>query len=128
MNKKSEENICAAKVLISQGYYNSSVHCSYYALFQYMMYILNSQGFCPYAEQDAKTNAQGSHNTILKELRGHIIEDLALSRDVVNSFRFLKKKRAVADYKETQVEQGEAREDLQRVCDMINKLKQHFNI
>lgn len=65
MNKKSEENILAAEELISRGYYNSSIHCSYYALFQYMKYILNSRGLCSYAVQDQKTNAHGSHNNIL---------------------------------------------------------------
>lgn len=66
MNKKSEENILAAEELISRGYYNSSIHCSYYALFQYMKYILNSRGLCSYAVQDQKTNAHGSHNNILR--------------------------------------------------------------
>ena len=127
MNKKSEENIYAAEVLISGGCYNSSVHCSYYALFQHMKYILNSQDFCSYAKQDEKTNTKGSHNTILAELRSHI-EDVALSRNVRDFSQLLKKKRAVADYEITQIEQGEAKEELHRVRNMITELNQYFNI
>ena len=41
MDKKSEENIRAAKMLINAGYYSSSIHCSYYALFQYIVYVMH---------------------------------------------------------------------------------------
>ena len=124
MNKKSEENILAAEELICKGYYNSSIHCSYYALFQYMKYILNSQGFCLYAEQNAKTKAQGSHNTILKELRKHI-KDAALSRNVRDSFRSLKSQRAMADYEINPVVQVHSQMCLN---DVITELNQYFNI
>ena len=127
MNKKSEENIRVAEVLISQEYYNSSVHCSYYALFQYMKYILNSQGFCSYQEQDAKTNTKGSHNNILKELELHI-EDAKLRWKVHHSFLLWKKLRRMADYQVTQVVQGESQKCLDCVHNMITELNQYFNI
>ncbi len=125
MDKKSEENILAAEELISKGYYNSSIHCSYYALFQHMMYILHSRGLCSYAVQNQKTNAPGSHNNILKELRGHI-KDAALSRNVRDSFRILKTQRAMADYEITQMVQVESQICLNDVRNMIAQLNQYF--
>lgn len=125
MNKKSEENILAAEVLIHEGYYNSSIHCSYYALFQYMKYILNSRGLCSYAVQDQKTNAHGSHNNILEELKGHI-KDAALSRKVRDSFRSLKKQRTIADYEIIPMVKVESQMCLNDVCDMIAQLNQYF--
>ena len=125
MNKKSEENILAAEELISRGYYNSSIHCSYYALFEYLKYILNSRGLCSYAVQDQKTNAHGSHNNILEELRGHI-KDAALSRKVRDSFRSLKKQRTIADYEIIPMVKVESQMCLNDVCDMIAQLNQYF--
>lgn len=127
MNKKSKENIRVAEVLISQEYYNSSVHCSYYALFQYMKYILDSQGFCSYKEQDAKTNTKGSHNSILKELELHI-KDAELCWKVRHSFLLCKKLRGIADYQVTQVVQEESQKCLDDVRDIIEHLSKCFNI
>ena len=125
MDKKSKENILAAKVLIRKGCYNSSIHCSYYALFQYMKYILNRQGLCSYAVQVQKTKAPGSHNNILKELRGHI-KDAALSRKVRDSFRSLKNQRTEADYEINSMGLGESQMCLKEVHNRIAKLNQYF--
>ena len=127
MNKKSEENIFAAEELICRGYYNSSIHCSYYALFQYMKYILDSRGLCSYAEQTDKTKTPGSHNNILEELRLHI-EDAKLSRNVRNSCRSLKTRRTKADYEIIPMEQDESQICLNDVRNMIAQLNQYFNI
>lgn len=126
MNKKSEENILAAKVLIRKGYYNSSIHCSYYALFQYMKYVLDYRGFCNYPSQDKKTNTKGSHNNILEELRTHI-KDVALSKRVRDSFRNLKRLRAVADYQVTPIVQVDSQKCLDDVHDIIEWLSKCFN-
>lgn len=126
MNKKSEENILAAEVLIHKGYYNSSIHCSYYALFQYMKYILDHCGLCTYKSQDKKTKAKGSHDNILKELNPHI-KDIVLRFTVDTSFQCLKKQRAVADYKISPFGEVESQTCLDEVRDMIEQLKKYFN-
>lgn len=126
MNKKSEENILAAEELICKGYYNSSIHCSYYALFQYMKYILNSQGLCSYAVQDQNTNGPGSHHNILTELRKHI-KDVALSRNVRDSFQNLKTQRTIADYQVTPIAQIDSQKCLDDVRDIIERLSKCFD-
>lgn len=126
MDKKSEENILAAEELISKGYYNSSIHCSYYALFQHMKYILDHCGLCTYESQDKKTNTKGSHDNILKELEPHI-KDVQLRCKVHHSFPFWKKLRSVADYQVTQVVQGDSQKCLDDVRDIIEQLSKCFN-
>ena len=126
MNKKSEENILAAEELISKGYYNSSIHCSYYALFQYMKYILDYCGLCNYAAQNKKTGAKGSHDIIWGELNPHI-NDIVLRFTVDTSFQSLKKQRSVADYKISPVGKVESQKCLNEARDIIEQLKKYFN-
>lgn len=133
MDKKSEENILAAEELISKGYYNSSIHCSYYALFQYMKYILDYCGLCNYAAQNKKTGAKnkktgakGSHDIIWGELNPHI-NDIVLRFTVDTSFQNLKKQRSVADYKISPVGKVESQKCLNEARDIIEQLKKYFN-
>lgn len=126
MDKKSKENICAAKKLIEAGYYNSSVHCSYYALFQYIVYVLDHRGVCSYTEQKEKTEDKGSHNFILRKLRSSI-HNQRLSRDTLNLCYKLKKLRVRADYKTDRIERTEAQQSLDEACDTIAELEGYFS-
>lgn len=130
MDKKSEENIRAAKMLISAGYYSSSIHCSYYALFQYIVYALDHCGVCSYTEQKERTKDKGSHDFILSELRSSIL-DQRLSRETLNLCyklkRLLKRLRVRADYKTDRIKETEAQQSLDEACDTITVLKNYFS-
>ncbi len=126
MDKKSEENIRAAKMLISAGYYSSSIHCSYYALFQYIVYALDHCGVCSYTEQKEKTKDKGSHDFILSELRSSIL-DQRLSRETLNLCYKLKRLRVRADYKTDRIKGTEAQQSLDEACDTITVLKNYFS-
>lgn len=39
-NEKSKQNLLAADLLIKSSLHNPSVHCSYYAVVQYMLHII----------------------------------------------------------------------------------------
>lgn len=126
MNEKAKQNIQAAEVLICKGYYNSSIHCSYYALFQYMKYILDHCGLCTYKSQDKKTNTKGSHDNILKELDPHI-KDARLRLNLHHSFSTWKKLRMVADYQVTPIVQDDSQKCLDDVRDIIERLSKSLN-
>ena len=126
MDKKSEENIRAAKMLISAGYYSSSLHCSYYALFQYIVYALDHSGVCSYTEQKEKTKDKGSHNFILSKLCSSI-RDQRLSRETRNLCCMLKRLRVRADYKTDRIKETEAQQSLDEACNTITVLKNYFS-
>ena len=40
MKTKALDNLASSQLLINNRHYTASVHCSYYAVFQYMKYML----------------------------------------------------------------------------------------
>ena len=101
MEKKSQENIAAADTLIQAGYCNASIHCSYYAVLQFMKYTLDTKGLCPYNKQD-ESQGKSSHEAILSELSNNWCScSDGQRKKFIDAFRFLKKARTDADYKES---------------------------
>lgn len=104
MNKKSEENILAADVLIKSAHYSSSIHCSYYALYQYMMYMLNQRYKCSYDQQRNLAGDASSHIKISQEFESKLTSDSPqLCIDVMQTFAALKQQRVRADYSTTPI-------------------------
>ena len=99
MNKKSEENILAADVLIKSAHYSSSIHCSYYALYQYMMYMLHRRYGCSYKQQRNLAGGASSHIKVSQEFERKLTSDSpTLCIDVMHTFEALKKQREYADF------------------------------
>ena len=104
MNKKSEENILAADVLIKSAHYSSSIHCSYYALYQYMMYMLNQRYGCSYDQQRDLAGTASSHIKVSQEFERKLTSNSPqLCTDVMHTFWALKRQRGVADYSTTRI-------------------------
>ena len=104
MNKKSEENILAADVLIKSAHYSSSIHCSYYALYQYMMYMLNQRYGCSYDQQRDLAGNASSHIKVSQEFERKLTSNSPqLCTDVMHTFWALKRQRGVADYSTTRI-------------------------
>ena len=68
MKNKALNNLEAAQLLINNSCYTESVHCSYYAVLQYMKYMLNTTRTraIPYEEQEYK--GEDSHERIITEI------------------------------------------------------------
>lgn len=102
MKKKAIANLELAQELINHqkdSLCTISVHCSYYAVFQYMMYVLANTGNNPisYEIQKNKTKCQSSHDYIINEV-GHRITNRYKASNFTRQVRVLKNKRALADY------------------------------
>lgn len=95
--RKSTQNISAADLLIKQGYYATSVHCSYYSVYQTMAYILQYI----LGERDAKAwgDPEGSHNnTINRIFQAALGRDKKKARELHKYISNLKNNRVTADY------------------------------
>ena len=104
MNKKSEENILAADVLIKSAHFSASIHCSYYALYQYMMYMLNQRYECSYDQQRNLAGDASSHIKVSQEFERKLTSDSPqLCIDVMQTFAALKQQRVRADYSTTRI-------------------------
>lgn len=119
MNKKSEENILAADVLIKSAHYSSSIHCSYYALYQYMMYMLNQRYRCSYDQQQRNlAGGASSHIKVSQEFERKLTSDSPqLCIDVMQTFAALKQQRVRADYSTTPIK----KEIAERLRKEVNK-------
>lgn len=100
MKTKAIENLDSAQLLLDNRQFTSSVHCSYYAVFQYMKYMLATTPTRPlsYAVQDAHTG-ESSHEYILDEIKLRLNISPKDIRNFCEKVRLLKKDRVDADYK-----------------------------
>ena len=105
MKDKSCNNLVAAQRIIDaqdESFCFASIHCSYYAVFQYMKYILDHLTKCPYTyEQQNSNEKSGSHERILLEIKNRLNLNREDERDFKFSFDLLKKQRKMADYSDT---------------------------
>lgn len=129
MRSKAENNLLAAQRLINARTFPSeSVHCSYYAVYQYMMYILNTTEKDPisYEEQQKLSNGSDSHTYTLLEITYRINKSSKEIRDFYNSVMELKNARITADYSTAQITETESLTYKSRAEGIISKLKQYF--
>lgn len=128
MKKKSQQSLEAAQNLIdlrkSFGY-NSSIHCSYYAVLQYMKYMLAHTNKMPlsYAQQDSSN--QSSHEFILTEIVNRM-KGYNESREFTHLFRLLKKLRVDADYTIKDFTEYESLKCKENAIIAIDKLIRNF--
>lgn len=99
MKSKALENLSSAQILINNKQFTTSVHCSYYAVFQYMKYALSKSTFRPidYFTQDSH-NGESSHEYILTEVKNRIQTNPRNLRSFTEGVRNLKQNRVDADY------------------------------
>lgn len=129
IKSKSIENYKAAKLLSkdSNGMYSSSIHCAYYACFQFVKHILNKKCYISYHQQEknAQNSNIGSHNYIINEMRN----DLSNKKedDVYDIFddniTELKRLRKKADYDNVIISPEEAKEAVNMADKTLETLK-----
>ena len=140
MKTKATNSLDAAQVLIDkeeEGYYTASIHCTYYAVFQYIKYVLAHTDTEPlsYEEQTAQAKGKkgGSHDFVIKQIRQRIkqrISNLEADPDAALEFtqdvRDLKQERIDADYTTRQFTLEQCLACKQKADELIAKLKMYF--
>ena len=114
-------------MIIKAGKYTASIHCSYYAVFQYAKYILNVCTYkpIPYDKQSL------DHTQIISDLESRIEVvggDKKRSAGIRSSIHCLKSDRKKADYKVGIFNKKESEDILNKSKEIINELKTIFGL
>lgn len=132
LKTKSKENIEAAQSLIDNGYYSSSIHCSYYSCLQAIKHIMIHK--YEMSEEDIyhnqKENVRDTSHTylinfIIKKIRdkSNKIEDF---RETNTDLNTLKNTRNESDYQEQIILKeisDETRNTAKRVLSVLKRVK-----
>ena len=130
MKAKAIGNLYVAQQLINKKesrFYTASIHCSYYAVFQYMKYMLANTENNPvsYNQQKDDSQAEGSHEYLIGQIKNRIRKPVD-ARDFAQDVRALKKERVDADYETKVFDLEESLYCKQRAESLISKLKRYF--
>ena len=132
MKTKAIGNLDVAGALINKQEENSctaSIHCSYYAVLQYMKYILAHTDKEPlsYEEQDEHSKGKSSHEYIIVQIKQRIDRHRPkAAQEFAQTVRELKDMRIDADYSSRQFTVEESLECKQQAEGLIAKLKTYF--
>lgn len=125
--RKSNQSIQAAELLIYKGYYASSVHCSYYGVYQTMAYILQHI----LQDRDSKLwgDPAGSHDRAIGRISEAAIgRDWKKGRNLSNYIGILKNNRVTADYKDKVVDETFSKEAYKSAGMILVTLNEIFQI
>ena len=102
---RHEENLVSAKLLIhNHSHYSSSIHCSYYSVFQYMLHLHKKWDTQLFRKRD-KLAGFGSHDLVINETFAILVQvDRASAGFFKRDIIILKQARVVADYREEHVD------------------------
>lgn len=121
--QKSRNSETAAGILVGNGLYAISIHCTYYRCFQHMLHIQERH----FRSGERSDWTQGSHNALInlvgQELKARNNNDyIEYNRGITK----LKGLRVQADYKERMFDMEVSREAI-RLADVIVQLfRKHF--
>ncbi|NCI48229.1 HEPN domain-containing protein [Sediminibacterium soli] len=127
--EKAKQNLLAAQALITQHLYHSSVNRSYYATFQYGLYVLFEKIRISKEELNAEAfyEKKGSHVLAFKrlgtEIAGKDISDYRWFQRVSREFKALRKS---ADYTEETITVDQANDSIRNAESIIRTLLKHF--
>lgn len=113
----------------TQQGWTTSVHCSYYAVFQYMKYLLAEKATpaVSYDEQNAH-DGEGSHKFILEAIKTRIAsKSLNEARRIRDRINNLKHSRVEADYRDKIFTIEEALQCKEEADGIIKNLKHYFS-
>lgn len=129
MINKCDLNLRVAHIL-SQDQNNNdgwttSIHCSYYAVFQYMKYLLAEKVNNPITYEEQNNQKGDSHKFILTEIKNRI-ESSDTARKIRDRVLNLQQQRVEADYKPKIFSQEEALTCKSEADAIIKNLKTLF--
>lgn len=130
MKSKALGNLDVAQQLINKNQNPSctaSIHCSYYAVFQYMKHVLANipKDPIPYEKQTKKHKGESSHDYMITQI-GQRIKKTKNAREFKQGVRALKRERIIADYGTKKFTAIESLECKQKAEGLINNLKTYF--
>lgn len=128
--KKAEENLSAAYLLIGHDMLSSSVHCSYYAGFQFSKYVLANCCGLSYAKQDEESKGKDSHFYVPNCIETNMLQKtwrIALA-DYNKYYSKLKRLRKRADYLQDVITHKEADDACEWADKMITLLKTKYSL
>lgn len=126
MKNKALNTLYSAQCLINNQRYTSSIHCSYYAVLQYMKYMLANTSNNP-IDYTAQNNhiGESSHDYIFDEICNRI-SNPSNERRFKQFFKNLKKDRVEADYSIRNFSCEESLDCKQNADALITQLKTVF--
>lgn len=130
MRKKAEENLSAAKLLIDNNMFSSSVHCSYYAGFQFSKHILANCCDIDYDKQENESKGRDSHYYVTTCVENDLLKrtwKIALA-DYNKYYSKLKRLRKKADYLQDLISPEEAINAYVCADKMITLLKNKYSL
>lgn len=133
MLSRAYNNLNAAKRILDaqcEAYCFASVHCSYYAVFQFMKYLLANLKDDPisYEKQSQICSGNSSHDVIIGKIRGLLPgKNYKKERDLVEAIRVLKKQRGEADYSNAKFTVEQCLDIKQNAENLMSKLQSLFN-
>ena len=127
LKNKSGINIASAELLLKQPYANPSVHCSYYAAFQYLVFtVCKARNITKdeLSQEIRSDSGKHSHNypiqLIVSRARDIKAIDLAKFRRKITDLKAL---RETADYELQNVDYPTAEQALKDAADLIEQFK-----
>ncbi|WP_161595791.1 HEPN domain-containing protein [Flavobacterium pectinovorum] len=136
LKEKSNFNLDAAKILIDEhSCYAPSVHCSYYAVFQYISTTLNRLGETYEEISSTINNSRGqrnqlnSHDYPIKLMVNKVTEksDTYYGNTVKNKIKELKTFRKIADYDNVQVTIDDSNKALSLGIEIVSLIKKKLS-
>ncbi len=133
MQYKADRNLAAAQRIIDgkdETYCFASVHCSYYAVFQFMKYLLANLKVDPisYEKQAEICSGNSSHDVIIGKIRDHLPgKNYRKERELIEDIRILKKQRGEADYSNANFTLEQCLDIKQKAEALKSKLQSLFN-
>ncbi len=124
LEEKSDHNILSAEFLIDQGLHSSSIHCSYYAVFQLMKHLYVSSINQSFEKLDEyhKKNSCNVHKVILDSFC-NLIDNEIDRRNLRNGIIDLKNIRNISDYKNMKIDIDISKKAFSNSKSIISKLK-----
>lgn len=125
MKTKAIDNLESAQILLNNKRFTTSVHCSYYAVLEYMKYMLAMTSDRPISYEKQSETKQDSHEYILCEIQNRI-SNPKNARNFTAKVRDLKQLRVIADYETKVFSDIEGLDCKSKAEGLIANLKNYF--
>lgn len=128
---KARQNMDAAKHLLQQdsSLHIAAVHPAYYAVFQTVKYILDTQQIMDYATQDSKAGGSKSHKILIdeitKDVKKHHSNNCNNMCRHMSTVRLYRKK---ADYNNSPISENSINEFYSNIQDLFSDFDQIYNV
>jgi uncharacterized protein (UPF0332 family) len=115
------DDLKAAQALYEQNLYNQSVNRSYYSMMHSLKALLESENMLSDWEPNA-LNVKENHKQLERKLSS-MVSNGNIAQEYLNSFRFVKQKRWIADYNIAKIDGIECKDCLKKANDFFWEVK-----